>query len=156
MTPLGEFLDHHLARYAIRRINRYAAWKGNKPFLVDWTGGMFMIPAKILRKVGGSDESMPLCYHDADFCERLNTIGIMRVVVPEAKVFHLWAGTTSRDPRTAYQPPRDFRTYLAKRWRFRRFVLWPLVLVAIVFSVPVVLAVKRKVPSKNLLAMRIG
>jgi len=37
------------------------------PFLVDWTGAMFMVPSEIAKGVGGSDQSMPLCYHDADF-----------------------------------------------------------------------------------------
>lgn|SRR2546425_276069 len=156
MTPLGDFLDWHIAKLAIRRRSCYGGFERGGPFLVDWTGAMFIVSAEIAQGLRGSDASMPLCYHDADFCERLRAAGVKCVAFPTAKVNHLLRGTTSKDPRTSYQAASDFRTYVTKHWKRKRWILWPLVLFASVFSVSLLLIIHKTKPKRGLLTLRIG
>ncbi len=156
MTPFGYFLDEHLARFGIHRRNQYRDFRPKKPFGVDWTGAMFVVSSKILSKLGGADENMPLCYHDADLCDRLRNAGVRCVVIPDAVVFHAWQGTTRYDPRTSGQAAHDFRAFVGKWWGLKRLALWPLILIGVIFSIPLVPIVQRKMPDRYLMTLRLG
>jgi N-acetylglucosaminyl-diphospho-decaprenol L-rhamnosyltransferase len=156
MTPFGYFLDQHIAGFGIHRRNQYRDFLPQGPFLVDWTGGMFVVSSKTLNQVGGPDQNMSLCYHDADLCDRLRSIGVRCIVIPDAIVFHVLQGTTRHDPRTSNQAARDFRVFINKWWGVKRFLVWPLLLIGAIFSVPVVEIVRKRLPDRNLLTLRVG
>jgi GT2 family glycosyltransferase len=56
----------------------------------------FMIPRKILNKVGLLDERLFTYFEDVDFCRRCKKLGIPIYYTPKAKFLHLHGATSKR------------------------------------------------------------
>ena len=143
-TIIGQYLDKYIARYALRRRFLYEDFEPSTPFEVEWTGGMFILARKYQDRLRGSDESMPMFYHDGDYCERARQLGMKCGVVPSGVVYHRSSASWRGDSGTSRQVAKDFRVYARKRMRFRRLLVWPFLLLSSALSAPLVVLLRLK------------
>lgn len=68
---------------------RYKFSLGDRPFAVDWVGGMFMLfRSDLFSLLGGFDEGYFLYYEDVDVCARIWKMGSRVIACPEVTVIH--------------------------------------------------------------------
>lgn len=81
------------------------------------TAACMVITREKFEKVGGFDESLPVCYNDVDFCLRLRVEGYFNVWTPFASLFHHESASRGPDdtPLKRARHQREFARMLA-RW----------------------------------------
>lgn len=68
-----------------------------KPYEVDTVAGTaFLIRKDIFFRVNGFDENFFLYFEEFDLCKRIRDIGYKIIVIPEAKVEHVWGASTKK------------------------------------------------------------
>ena len=94
-TPLGL-----LKKFLRVSDGRYQYTIGDKPFVVDWVGGMFMLFRAVDYKcVSGFDENFFLYYEDVDICVRLWKVHRSVCICPNVQVIHNARRASRRDLR---------------------------------------------------------
>ena len=69
---------------------------------LDWiTGAAFMVPSKVLKKVGDFDPDIFMYGEDVELCYRIKKAGFKIVMDPEAKIVHIGQGSSGKTPRSA-------------------------------------------------------
>lgn len=69
---------------------------------VDWlTGAAFMVPKKVLDKVGVFDNKIFMYGEDVDLCFRISSAGYKVVMSPVAKMVHVGQGSSGKVPKGA-------------------------------------------------------
>jgi hypothetical protein len=96
---------------------RYAFKVGEKTFVADWVGGMFMLfRSADYRRVGGFDEGFFLYYEDVDICTRLWKAGGRVLACPGAQVVHDARRASRRKLRYMRWHVSSMARYLGKHW----------------------------------------
>ena len=71
--------------------------KGEKPSKVEGVVmACFLIPRKVIDKVGLLDEGTFIFFEDIEYCRRLKQFGVPIYFVPAAKFIHYHGGSTSK------------------------------------------------------------
>jgi N-acetylglucosaminyl-diphospho-decaprenol L-rhamnosyltransferase len=79
---------------------RYPIKYGQKPVLVDWVAGMFMLfRSSDYARLGGFDERYFLYYEDVDICARAWRAGVNVVVCPSVSAIHVARRESHRNIR---------------------------------------------------------
>jgi GT2 family glycosyltransferase len=77
----------------------YEGWNGTTERDVDWvTGCCLLLPAKIVRALGGFDERFFYHFEEVDLCLRVRKAGYRILFDPEPQVIHLGGQSVSRFP----------------------------------------------------------
>lgn len=81
----------------------------------ELSGAALLIRRAVYERVGGLDPELFAYYEDVDLCKRIGDAGYAIYYVPEARVTHLWAGTSRATPEAAYRAGQDSaRRYFRK------------------------------------------
>lgn len=102
LTPLS-------AIFGLSFINKFFPFNpiSRQYWLLDWDkrkkrevdvipGTAFMIRKKLFDEIGGFDEKFFLYFEEFDLCKRIKDLSYKIFMVPEAKIIHLWAKSTSK------------------------------------------------------------
>jgi N-acetylglucosaminyl-diphospho-decaprenol L-rhamnosyltransferase len=90
-SPLTRWFPHN--HWSARFLSG-SAHTGTEPFRIDWvSGAAMMVPASVIARVGGFDESFFLFWEDADWCKRIADAGLEVWCVPQARITHDEGGT---------------------------------------------------------------
>lgn len=104
--------------YRLQRSDLYAeiGRDYSKPEQVgEVSGAAIVVRRTVYEQVGGLDPVFFAYYEDVDWCKRISDAGWSIYYVPDAKVVHLWQGTSRRLPARAYAAGQDsLRYYFAK------------------------------------------
>ncbi|MBI3341978.1 glycosyltransferase family 2 protein [Candidatus Curtissbacteria bacterium] len=64
---------------------------------LDWvTGAAFMVPKKVLEKVGTFDKEIFMYGEDVDLCHRIKKAGLKIIMNPESKIVHIGQGSSGK------------------------------------------------------------
>ena len=111
------------ARLARRRWRRHARrhWQAREPFRsCDLSGALLAVSRDAWRSVGSFDEGYRLYFEETDWLCRLRAAGLSALYVPGAEAIHLYAQSTSKEPRAEgwfLESSRRFR----RRWYGPRY-----------------------------------
>lgn len=90
---------------------------GDKPIVVDWVAGMFiMVPRTVYAETGGFDERYFMYLEDADICRRIGLLGRPTRILPWIDVVHDARRATSKSLKHLRWHLASMVRYL---WRFR-------------------------------------
>jgi GT2 family glycosyltransferase len=90
LKPLGYLSDWFHAGV-------YMGWKGDSERPVGWIMGCFMlIPAQLLKSIGGFDEQFFYYNEDRDLCQRIGAMGHPILFTPDITFVHLGGGSTKK------------------------------------------------------------
>jgi GT2 family glycosyltransferase len=92
----------------------YCGWSGMTERWVDWLTGCFiLVPARLLKSLGGFDEQFFYYYEDMDLCRRIWQAGYSILYTPEASIIHLGGQSTkTRFPPLAFLLDSQVTRYL--------------------------------------------
>ena len=69
---------------------------------LDWvTGAAFMIPKKVIEKVGTFDKDIFMYGEDVDLCYRIKKAGFKIIMNPQSKIVHIGQGSSGKIPKNA-------------------------------------------------------
>lgn len=104
--------------YQFQRSNLYAepGRDYNQPKQVEEvSGAAFVVRRAVYAQVGGLDPAFFAYYEDVDWCKRIGDAGWSIYYAPDARVVHLWQGTSRQASARAYAAGQDsLRYYFAK------------------------------------------
>lgn len=79
------------------------------------SGAALLVRREVYEQVGGLDPAFFAYYEDVDWCKRIRSAGWRIYYVPDAKVTHLWQGTSRQVSALAYRAGQhSLRYYFAK------------------------------------------
>lgn len=86
------------------RISEKYAPKGEEPIEVEAVvGGAFLVPKKVIAKVGLLDERYFMYFEDLDFCRRVRRAGFKVYYLPKAKFIHYHGASGRAIPEKTHQ-----------------------------------------------------
>lgn len=69
---------------------------------LDWiTGAAFMVPAKVIKKVGAFEPDIFMYGEDVELCYRIKKAGFKIVMDPKARIVHIGQGSSGKTPKGA-------------------------------------------------------
>lgn len=69
---------------------------------LDWvTGAAFMVPKKVIDKVGAFDDKIFMYGEDVDLCFRIKKAGFKVLMYPPSRIVHIGQGSSGKTPRGA-------------------------------------------------------
>lgn len=90
LRPLGHLSDVFLS-------DTYVGWNGTTERQVDWgLGCCLLLPAHVLRELGGFDEQFFYYFEDTDLCLRAGNAGYPTRFYPGAEIVHLGGESTTK------------------------------------------------------------
>lgn len=91
----------------------------NSPIQVFWTSGAcMMIRTSLFKKFGGLDQDFFAHMEEIDLCWKLQRSGYRLMCTPESTVYHLGAGTLSKNnPKKTYLNFRNNLDLVSRHWR---------------------------------------
>ena len=101
--------------------------KGKGPSEVEAvTGAVFLIPGKILAKVGFFDERYFMYFEDLDYCRRVRQAGLKVYYLPQAEFIHTHGASGKDMPeKTRQWLVESSKIYHGKcRYRLVTFIIW--------------------------------
>lgn len=117
--PLGEYLRPY-------HVDHDSFYK--KQHKVDWiTGAAFMIPKKVIDKVGMLDRDIFMYSEDVDWCIRIKKAGFDIYISPSAKIVHIGRGSSKKISKNAILGEYKGLIYLYKKYH-SKFSLQMLIL----------------------------
>ncbi len=88
------------------------------------SGAVLAVRREVFDRVGRFDERFPFEYEETEWEGRVRRAGLDLIVVPAARVRHLWGGSASGDPETARRRAASRRLFRQRRYgRLGRAVL---------------------------------
>lgn len=92
-------------------------WSKKKNIEVDVIPGTaFLIRKHIFEEVGGFDEQFFLFFEESDLCKRVRERGYIIMMIPDAKVIHIWGSSTKKQkPSFVNQKYQKSRLYYFKK-----------------------------------------
>lgn len=86
----------------------------SKPFRVPFGQGSFLFArTKLLKQLGGFDDSYFMYLEDADLCRRVNQVSQL-VYCPDAVVVHKWEQGSHKNPRLFKEHLKSYAIYFRK------------------------------------------
>ncbi|MBW3082616.1 glycosyltransferase [Bifidobacterium phasiani] len=86
----------------------------SKPFQVPFGQGSFLFArTKLLKQLGGFDDSYFMYLEDADLCRRVNQVSQL-VYCPDAVVVHKWEQGSHKNPRLFKEHLKSYAIYFRK------------------------------------------